>query len=75
LNLPVASQSTKWDRAYPLLAWLWWCAFAVVLAILMVPILVVEVPPLTDYPNHLARSVILAFSPQDPVLQRMFAVH
>jgi hypothetical protein len=52
---------------------LWWCMLAAMLAVLLAPVLAVPVPPLTDYPNHLARGVILA-GPDDPVLRRMFAV-
>jgi hypothetical protein len=40
---------------------------------LTAPILAVDVPPLADYPNHLARCFFLAFGAQDPVLQSMFA--
>ena len=32
-------------------------------------------PPLLDYPNHLARAVVLAFGDSDPVLSRMYAAH
>lgn len=62
------------DMPHELPVWLWWCGLVLMLAALMVPLLVVDVPPLADYPNHLARAVILAFSAQDLVLQRMFAV-
>ena len=40
-----------------------------------VPLLAVQVPPLTDYPNHLARCYVLAFADSDPVLGRMFSTH
>ena len=33
----------------------------------------VDVPPLLDYPNHLARAVVLAADGNDPVLARMYA--
>jgi hypothetical protein len=33
------------------------------------------VPPLLDYPNHLARAVVLAAGASDPVLSRMYAPH
>ncbi|MGY3442604.1 hypothetical protein ACVW17_002605 [Bradyrhizobium sp. USDA 4473] len=52
-----------------------WLATAVALAIvLLAPLLVIDVPPLTDYPNHLARFFILAH-PDDPVLSKMYAPH
>lgn len=38
--------------------------------ILLAPLTLVDVPPLLDYPNHLARAVILASS--DPVLGQMY---
>jgi hypothetical protein len=53
---------------------LWWGGLTLVLVILTVPILAVEVPPLTDYPNHLARCFFLAFGADDPVLRTIFAV-
>jgi hypothetical protein len=42
-------------------------------AVLLAPLALVDVPPLLDYPNHLARAVILAFEATDPVLSRMYA--
>jgi hypothetical protein len=45
------------------------------LVTLTVPILAVEVPPLSDYPNHLARCFFLAFGTDDSVLSSMFAAH
>jgi hypothetical protein len=44
-------------------------------AILIVPLLVVDVPPLGDYPNHLARAFVLASLPGDTVLAKMYAPH
>src|SRR5262249_32062082 len=38
-------------------------------------IVAVEVPPLTDYPNHLARGFFLAFGADDAVLNSMFAAN
>ena len=51
---------------------LWWltaCALAVALAI---PFFLVDVPPVLDYPNHLARYFVLAH-PGDPVLSQMYS--
>jgi hypothetical protein len=45
----------------------WWLTLLLLCAVLVVPFLLVEVPPLLDYPNHLARMVVLA-SPHDPIL-------
>jgi len=38
---------------------------------LLAPLLIVDVPPVLDYPNHLARLVLLAAGPDDPVLGRI----
>ena len=50
-------------------------ALAVLCAILLAPLALVDVPPLLDYPNHLARATVLAFGAADPVLSRMYASH
>ncbi|HET7882102.1 MAG TPA: hypothetical protein VFL55_14540 [Acetobacteraceae bacterium] len=42
---------------------------------LLAPLALVDVPPLLDYPNHLARAVVLAAGAADPVLSRMYAPH
>jgi hypothetical protein len=42
--------------------------------VLMIPLLSVDVPPVLDYPNHLARIFVLAH-PDDPVLSQMYAPH
>lgn len=52
---------------------LWWVAVAGLCLALLVPLALVDVPPLLDYPNHLARLVVLAFGPADPVLARFYA--
>ncbi len=54
---------------------LWWTAAATVLALLMVPLFVVQVPPLLDYPNHLARQWFLAHETGDPILSRFYVPH
>lgn len=53
----------------------WWIALAAMLLGLIVPLLLVEVPPLTDYPNHLARALFLAFGATDPIMSKMFAAN
>jgi hypothetical protein len=52
---------------------LWWAAVAGLCLALVAPLALVDVPPLLDYPNHLARLVVLAFGPADPVLARFYA--
>lgn len=51
----------------------WWACFAAAVAILLAPLAIVEVPPLGDYPNHLARAYVLAFGEGDPHLSRFYA--
>ncbi|MGJ5180726.1 hypothetical protein ACQR16_26190 [Bradyrhizobium oligotrophicum] len=62
---PATSASRGMIRLWALSA----LALAVVLA---VPFLLVDVPPVLDYPNHLARLFVLAH-PDDPVLSQMYA--
>jgi hypothetical protein len=50
----------------------WWVVLSLLAAILLAPLLIADVPPVLDYPNHLARFVLLAAGPDDPVLGRMF---
>jgi len=42
--------------------------------ILVAPLLLVEVPPLLDYPNHLARLFVLALGGSDPVVAGFYTV-
>lgn len=44
-------------------------------AVLLMPLFLVEIPPLLDYPNHLARLYLLATGLEDPALARMYAAH
>lgn len=44
------------------------------LLLLLLPLLVVTIPPLTDYPNHLARIAILHALPTDPFLAEHYRV-
>ena len=50
----------------------WWAVLALLSAALLAPLLIADVPPVLDYPNHLARFVLLAAGPNDPVLGRIF---
>ncbi len=53
-----------------------WVLVAVILAAaLSGPLLLTEIPPVLDYPNHLARAYLLAFGPGDPVLSRIYVPH
>ena len=48
-----------------------WFLLALALAAsLAIPFFLVDVPPVLDYPNHLARYVVLAH-PDDPILSQM----
>jgi hypothetical protein len=51
---------------------LWWVGIITMVIMLLVPVLLVEVPPILDYPNHLAHGYVLAFGGTDPVLNKMF---
>jgi hypothetical protein len=53
----------------------WWSVCAATCVILLAPLFVVDVPPLLDYPNHLARMFVLAFGQHDAVLSRIYAQH
>lgn len=68
LARPVLTRSSVGDRA-------WWAALISLCVLLLAPLLVVDVPPLLDYPNHLARVFVLASLPQDPILTRFYAPH
>jgi hypothetical protein len=50
----------------------WWCALIALCLVLLAPLTLVDVPPLLDYPNHLARLFVLAFVGTDPVLARFY---
>lgn len=52
----------------------WWLAAAALAATLAIPFLMVDVPPVQDYPNHLARYFVLAH-PDDPLLSQIYAPH
>src|SRR5580692_11453581 len=53
----------------------WWVGLGLMLVCLLIPLILTEVPPLTDYPNHLARCYLLAFGSSDPALRPMFSEH
>jgi len=49
-------------------------ALTAALAILLLPILAVAVPPLVDYPNHLVRMWLIAGGAQEPPLDGIYGV-
>ena len=51
----------------------WWLTFVLAGLLLVLPLFLVEMPPLEDYPAHLARMYALAFGAQDPFLSQMYA--
>jgi hypothetical protein len=53
----------------------WKAAVIGLCAILVAPLLIVDVPPLLDYPNHLARVFVLANLSHDPILARFYVAH
>jgi hypothetical protein len=53
----------------------WWTGVALLSVVLLAPLLITDVPPLLDYPNHLARFVLLAAGPDDPTLGPIFTAH
>lgn len=48
--------------------------FLLLLAIALIPIWLVDVPPLVDLPNHISRMHILTALPDDPVLQESYVI-
>ena len=46
----------------------WWVTLLVLCVALLIPLSIADVPPILDYPNHLARLVLLAAGPGDPEL-------
>ena len=50
-------------------------ALALACTVLLMPLFLVEIPPLLDYPNHLARLYLIATGLTDPILARMYALH
>jgi len=53
----------------------WLTTLALLSVALLAPLLITDVPPILDYPNHLARLVLLTAGPEDPVLGRIFMPH
>jgi hypothetical protein len=53
---------------------LWWSATIALAIGLLFPIFAAGIPPLLDYPNHLARMDILAHGADEPALARMYRI-
>ena len=54
----------------------WLLAAALVLAcLLLVPFAVTPIPPLLDYPDHVAEMFVIARAPHDPILSRVYSIH
>src|SRR5437879_2616189 len=53
----------------------WWRLLVVLCLVLLAPLTLADVPPLLDYPNHLARLFVLAYLPVGPVLARFYGPH
>lgn len=70
--LPVAARQRPEPRRGP--GGLWLLAALTLSMALAAPLLLVDVPPVLDYPNHLARLVVLAH-PGDPDLSQIYAPH
>lgn len=74
MHAPMAKTAASPSRSVDGPVWLWPAAVVVLVIVLVAPLFVIDVPPITDYPNHLARFFILAH-PDDPVLSKMYAPH
>jgi hypothetical protein len=53
----------------------WWVSFSALAILLLAPLMLTEIPPLLDYPNHLARMYILANVARDPELARIYGAN
>jgi MFS family permease len=64
-SLPIARSGVSAHRRTALVA--------AVLLMLAVPFFAAEIPPVLDYPNHLARALLLTLGQSDAVLSQMYA--
>src|SRR5580658_5240633 len=53
----------------------WWACLVLICVLLLAPLLLIELPPLVDYPNHLARALLLADHGRDPVFAAIARQH
>jgi len=56
-------------------AGMWWMTLAAMCLLLMTPLLFVDVPPMVDYPNHLARLFILGHAGDGSALDGIWRPH
>ncbi len=70
-DLPAATVTMARAAGRPV----WWAVLIAICMVLVAPLLIVDMPPLVDYPNHLARVFVLASLPHDPVIARFYAAH
>src|SRR6266481_6000487 len=49
--------------------------YGLLMVVSLVPILSVQVAPMADYVNHLARMHVIAVGDQDPLLSHFYAIH
>jgi hypothetical protein len=54
---------------------LWWLALGVACAVLLIPLAMVQAPPLLDFLNHMARIAILADNGANLAFARMYSPH
>src|SRR5690242_15542579 len=75
MNAPLHGSIATYEplRARSAANWRWLLAAGLLAIVLAVPLGLVDVPPVLDYPNHLARYFVLAH-PDDPVTSQMYAV-
>jgi hypothetical protein len=57
-----------------LAAWVVWALAALLVAAVVLPLFLIDIVPLTDFPAHLARVTLLSHLPLDPLLARAWAV-
>jgi hypothetical protein len=75
--MSIADGNREFARPYAATGWeigLWWAALGVTLLAVLAPLLVTDIPPLLDYPNHLARMGLISGGLADPILGKMYAV-
>jgi hypothetical protein len=54
----------------------WFVLTALILAaVLLVPFATTPIPPLLDFPNHVAEMYVIAHAATDPILAKFFSIH
>ena len=72
---PLRTAAADFGKGGALTAVHFWAAFALLFLVAALPILRAELPPLFDYPNHLARMDLLARLAGSQALQRYYELH